>query len=327
LPSRTTFRRRLHDTWPYAALFILIILPLLSAASILAVRSRLFVGSGSPPSNDQLKAFLAFIGGGLATAATVMASLLTWQHNKRAERQLELDTVVKGLESLPDGEARVAGAIATMVLLGQQPVAMRVLEPAWRNNVVDSATATWLIGQVLSADQKDETAINEAASTLLLHASKLTDRDKRQYISVPGSCFTVWHKGLPTRPRRQLLAAMAETLLSQEKGWWLTDNQLMPWPASIFAEAMTEDPDVTVKTCAAVLLNAILECFPDFTFRADVQKRLGSDIRQRARERADGATDVPAVFWQLAERIGVWGGTPRRIGPPAPPGGAQVLPV
>jgi hypothetical protein len=80
-----------------------------------------------PAKQRSVQAFLAFIGGGLATAATVMASLLTWQHNKRAERQLELDTVVKGLESLPDGEARVAGAIATMVLLGQQPVAMRVL--------------------------------------------------------------------------------------------------------------------------------------------------------------------------------------------------------
>jgi hypothetical protein len=115
--------------------------------------------------------------------------------------------------------------------------------------------------------------------------------------------------------------AMAEALLSQEKGWWLTDSKPPSWPAVIFAEAMTEDRDATVRACAAVLLNAVLNCFPSFEIRSDVQERRGSEIRQNAQRKAERAIDVPATFWLLAERIEEWGDAPRVTRPPAVPGG------
>jgi hypothetical protein len=71
--NRVWRRVRRSRNWPYLALLVFIVMPL----------------------------FLTFIGGGLATATTVFAALLTREHNAPERRRLRLETVIKSLESLP----------------------------------------------------------------------------------------------------------------------------------------------------------------------------------------------------------------------------------
>src|SRR5512139_2504795 len=134
--------------WPHALLSVVVV-SLLWIAAALAIRSGLFAVTGRAPSSDQIKVFLAFIGGGLGTAATVFTALITRDHNERERDRLQLQTVIDSLQSLPESppSPRVAGVLSTVVLLGHERVGIRILDPAWEAHLVDDATATWLIGQ------------------------------------------------------------------------------------------------------------------------------------------------------------------------------------
>lgn len=205
MSSLSATAKRAQLAWPYLLLALFLILPMFVMATILAFRSGLFTFSRARPGDEQVRVFMTFIGGGLATSATFFAALLTWEHNKREHRRMQLETVIKSLDALPDGEPRVAGSIATMVLLGHQSVAMRVLAPAWDKRAVDDATATWLIGQVLEGGRRDEKAIAEAAALLLAHASHLTVASHKRCLSWPGYWFENWKHDLAPGPKRDLL--------------------------------------------------------------------------------------------------------------------------
>ena len=73
----------------------------------------------------------------------------------RERRRLRLETVLKSLDCLPrETSARMAGVLSTMVLLGQRRIAIRVLQPAWKDENEDPGTATWLIDQVLTGSPR-----------------------------------------------------------------------------------------------------------------------------------------------------------------------------
>ena len=307
--------RRVRRTrnWPYLALLVFIVLPMLWIAYSLAVRSGMFGFSGAP-SSEQVKLFLTFIGGGLATAVTLFGALFTREHNIRERRRLRLEAVLKSLESLPvQSQARMAGVLSTMVLLGQPRIAIRVLEPAWKDGAVDHGTATWVIGQVLTGegaygepsegDCSDEAAINEAAALLANQADQLMD--ERMYY-FPGHFLRQWStdRELPAEAKDSLLLAMGRMLASRDKSWWSLDGYPPAWPTAVLLECAESERVPSVRSSAAVLLAALHDCFPQ-RFADILPARRLESIRKQAVE-APGS--VPADYLLLADKIRAdWG--------------------
>jgi hypothetical protein len=308
-------RVRKSRNWPYLALLVFIILPLLWIAYSLAVRASMFGFSNAPssnaPSSDQVKLFLTFIGGGLATAVTMFAALFTREHNIRERRRLRLETVLKSLDSLPaETSPRMAGVLSTMVLLGQQRIAIRVLEPAWENGSVDPGTATWLIGQVLTGassygdpldgDRTDMAAINEAAVLLVNHANQLTDEHMYYF---PGYFLERWRteKELPTSAKNYLLIAMGRMLTSRDKDWWSPGGGPPVWPTKVLVKCAENESVRSIRLSAAVLLAALHDCFPK-----EFEDSLRSDRMETILKQADEAVathSVPREYLSLANKI------------------------
>jgi hypothetical protein len=303
--------RRSHN-WPYLALLVLIVGPLLWMAVSLAVHSGLFALSG-PPQPNQVGVFLTFIGGGLATSVTLLGALLTREHNASERQRLRLETVIKSLETLPtDATPRVAGVLCTLLLLGQQRLAIRVLQPAWRDGSVDPGTATWLVGQVLLADPRrdgkpdgdrvDAAAVEEAAVLMLEHADQLTDRATGMYY-FPGHFLTRWRTEhqLSTGVKEYLLLTIARMLAGQNRDWWCPGDDLPVWPTTVLLECAEHEPDEVVRGSAAVLVAALRECFPGQFAERLAAGRLAAIDRRAAR--AVAARTVPREVVAIADRI------------------------
>ena len=298
------FRAPAGQRWlgylPYLGLGLLIVLPLWVMAVLLAIRAGMFRLSGAP-SSTQTSVFLTFIGGGLATAATVLAALFTWEHNRRERRRLIMDTVIKSLESLEAGKSRVVGVLSSIIQLGQPRVALRVLAPIWETGQVDDETATWLIGQVLAPDRAridsgdgdtiDQATVEEAAVLLREHADKLT-KDKERSFSFPGHFKDEWstEPELPHDAKAQMLIAMGTMLASRSKDWWACDGHCPQWPTGILVKCARHDPDPQVKSAAAVLLAELHSHFPDdFTMSfEDLPEALEGILRNGREAAANG---------------------------------------
>lgn len=273
-----TFRRTACQKWlghlPYALLVILVVLPMAVMVGLLAVRAGMFRVSGAPDPG-QTSIFLAFIGGWLGTAATVLGMLFTWQHNRRERYRLGLETVVKSLDSLESRQSpRVAGALASMVLLGHPRLALRVLASAWKLDQVDAEAATWLIGQILTSDSArhgtrdgdpvDQSAVVEAAVLLREHAGKLTNDEPRSF-SFPWHFYNQWaaEPELPREAKEQLLVAMGKMLASRGIQWWASDGNPPRWPTEILRQCAQFDRDPKIKSAAAVLFAELNVHFRD----------------------------------------------------------------
>ncbi len=315
-------RLRRTRNWPYLALLIFVVLPLLWIAYSLAVRSGMFKFSGAP-SSEQVKLFLTFIGGGLATAATLFAALFTREHNIHEGQRLRLEAVLKSLDSLPaeTQRPRMAGVLSTMVLLGQQRIAIRVLEPAWEGGEVDRGTATWLVVQILTGnasygdsadnDHSDATSINEAAALLARHAYQLTDENMYYF---PGHFMRHWRteKELPTRAKYSLLLAMGRMLVSRDKKWWCPSGDPPRWPTTVLVECAEHEDDQSIRSSAAVLLAALYEHFPaQFADHLPADK-LASIMKQAAE--AEKATSAVREYLSLANKIRTEWETPESHG-------------
>ncbi|MFI8461821.1 hypothetical protein [Kitasatospora sp. NPDC085464] len=267
---RRRWKRAWQQNWPYIALFIFIVAPLWWMAASLAIRIGLF-GWGDVDS-AQVKTFLTFIGGGLGTAATVFGALLTKQHNARERWRQQLDTIVQSLNFIdpPMKQERVAGVFSSMVLLGHQHVAIRMLDPAWRHGNIDAASATWVIGQVLSGEDpsmegvtaSDDTVL-EASVILKEHAGPdLVDKDKNIFF-FPGGYMHTWpvDRKLPTQAKVNLLSAMGATFLSQDISWWTDGGERTldeAWPLRVWKDCTNgAETDAEIREDAKHLLNAV----------------------------------------------------------------------
>ena len=299
------FERMIH-----VALLVIVILPMLVLAMLVGWKSGLVLGD-EELTDTQLQVFTTFIGGGLATSATLVGILLTYAHNRRAERRLQLETVIKSLENLPVGKARLAGAITTMVLLGHQGVAMRVLQPAWHQGEVDEATATWLIDRVIASEPRDPDAVDEAVTILREHADQLPEKEHRGYVNFPGAFFQRWNPTLSVPSKQNMLWAMGEAVLNRPPEWYFSTPPR--WPISIIAECMLEDPDETTRACAAILLDGFVRRFEE-----ELTARLGADTCTKAGGLAKRAALGDATgklgrnaecgeFLSMADRIKEWG--------------------
>jgi len=287
-----------------------VILSLSWIVIVLAIRSGLFWWSGSV-SADAVKVFPMLVVGGLGTAATLFAQLITQDHNKREQHRQRLETIIKSLESLPAEASKphMAGVLSTMVLLGQQRVAIRVLEPAWDEDRVDDGTATWVIDQVLTAVHGDDAAISEASVLLLGRADRLTDAKRGMYY-FPGHFMSRWRteKELPHDAKDNLLQAMGKMLVSCDKEWWCPGGNPPEWPTIILMECAEKDPDLIIRSSAAVLFAALHGCFPE-QMKAFFSPEKTAPILKRAVQVAEirsaptASFSVYAEYFSLADQI------------------------
>jgi hypothetical protein len=310
----------------YGVLFLFIVLPLLVMAALLAIRADMFDVTGTPDA-EQTRLFLTFIGGGLATAATVLGALFAWQHNNRERHRLGIQAVIESLGSMSvDAPPRVAGVLASMVLLGHPRVAIRMLAPAWQAHQVDPGTATWLIGQVLApgkgqtnqldGDRADPAAVEEAAVLLREHAAELTQSSPRSF-DFPGYFQHAWRTEpeLPEEARRQLLVAIGLMLASRDKDWWCPEGFPPRWPISVLAECANRDSEEDIKKSAAVLFCSLYCYFPH---RIRASSLFRHDPRGLESILADGAeaekNDDFQEFTSLAKQITeAWGPCEERL--------------
>ncbi len=255
-------------TVPWVVLFVFVVVPLYVVSAAFLWRAQLFDFRG-PVTPNQFKSILAFLGASLAATATIMAALLTRSHNARTlsfqksvedqarltkeadSERLTLDTVVRGLELLSaDGgyapQAKVAGALATLVHLGHPQIAMLALAAAWGDHKVDADTGCWLISQTLRLG--DTRASVEASSLLLQHARDLPISDQPGPLSWPDIFWLSWPLDLPLGARLSALQALGEAALSRPWAWWAghVDNFV-----EISRLAMTAETDNAVKHAAA----------------------------------------------------------------------------
>ena len=308
-PESSPAVRGLRQNWPYLALLVLIVAPLLWIAAALAVRSGMASFTGPTPSSQQLTALMTFIGGGFATSAALVATLFTRDHNKREQKRLRLETVAKSLETLPpNSPARISGYTTALMRLGEPEIALRVLDSAWRAHALDSATATWVIDNVLfSTDHLPAAAVRESVGILMAHVKDLTDPAVKGLIFFPEHYLHRWKSDLepPPAARESILRIMAEMLLSQEPDWWLVDGDPPAWPTEIFASCVQHETDERIRACAAVLLDALICTFPK-----SLDERLDSAMRARVADAASQAgVTVPPVFFALAQQIEAWATT------------------
>lgn len=315
-PSAASVRAFLRRNWLWLALTVFVIAPLLWTSMALLTRSGLLTSSG-PLSPEEVRTFLVFLASAFATTATIIATLTTRNHNAGLLRQQELesarenarqrlDTAVRGIDLLPPAEtrARVAGVLTTLVLLGHERAALRVLGSAWDDRSVDDATATWVIGQVLAAvgDHPDEVAATEAAELLLQHTGRLTDRE-RQRIAFPGALLSGWDvpDAMSANVKLILLETIGTVLTSREQEWWNPNGGLSFWPTAVLLECAEKDRHPDVRAWAAVLVSALAYCFPA-EFR-----RLGTERLAAITKRTATADAVPEGILAIADTIrGPW---------------------
>lgn len=277
--SRRSAGEYLRKNWPFVALVVFVVMPLYWMAVNLAVSAGMFGFTNASHSTvNQVQMFMAFIGGGLASAATVFGALLTKQQNEHQEWRQNCEAVNAGLQSLSPGPSRVAGVLTNTVELGKPGVAVRVLDPVWRLGDVDAATATWIIDQVLvRADERSDVprrerpspaTLREVAVILLEHAEDgdLTEAGHPRHYYIPDSLSETLNPALPPEVQSLLLLTTAYVLLSQEWQWWCDDRERPPrWPQALWiscvrsagygATAPAGQPPIGMK--AAVLLTGL----------------------------------------------------------------------
>jgi uncharacterized integral membrane protein len=315
------YRTLLRNHWPFVAILVVVVLPMLWMSTSLAVRLRLFGFTGTPDPMA-LTAFLTFIGGGLAAAATLLGALLTKGHNDRERRRLELESVIRSLESMrPGSKGRVAGVISATVLLGQPRVAIRVLEPLWQDGEVDPATATWILDEVLIADDEHLSQLGgehlvddlqiEAATLLLKHAERgeLTNpADVKGSYYFPGHFMHRWHTELPDLAKQDLLLAMGEVLVSRDRDWWSSPGTIPRWPTLVWMQCAETDPNPVIRASAAALLDALCGCYAE-QLESHPESTVCARLRG-IRDKTHGDADrVPFQCCDLGARISQQFGT------------------
>lgn len=295
---------------PFAFLAIFVILPLLWIGLCLTIRSGIYLPWGNTSKNtpdpNLMRMFLIFIGGGLATAVTLIASLLTYDHNRlererlrehsqEEERRLMLDLAIRDLELMSiNKQAKIAGALANMVELGHTDMALRTLEPIWHTKQVDAGTATWLIDQVLEKEEKNgnkqSPAINEAITLLKVHAASLTD-SKRHMWGWPPHLYH-WDPELSEYAKREILMAATLLITSQSKSWWqFGEHNDLRAPVRLLSEA-TADKDIHISAAASNILDSLAACCPE---AVPLRNHLAAD-----------SSDVPTWAAAMSRLIKAW---------------------
>ena len=297
--ARTLLRRH----WLPVAFVVFVLIPLYVLLVSVVVRSDLLRFWGEPFTSEQFQALFAFLGVALGVVATTMAALLAKANNDRNLAQKEeserravalkeesdrrtlvetresnnrqkLDTAIQVLNLIKNddkyaGKAVNGAAIATLVVLGYPVIAMRTLQAALQEHAVDSASATWVIDQVLAqnllpaaADRVAEDADTrldpvssreEAIQLLYDHVSVLTrDEDGQGAWDWPDSALQSWPPGLSVQAEWKLMLAMLKVLVSRPAAWWTKGDNTWGWVIqTLYAATREPTTDLHLKREAA----------------------------------------------------------------------------
>lgn len=201
---------------------------------------------------------------GLTAAVSVAGYGITNSQEKKNQGRLALDTTVNGLQLIINQEgtdyapkAVVAGALATLISLHQPAIALRALSAAWRDKAIDTASAVWLISEVMLTN--DDKIQLEAARLLHEQAGILCDDSPGEF-SWPPALFERWSLSMPIDARVFIIAALLKVLVSKPLSWW--DESIgngTVWAISTLDEVMLKDSSPYVKSVAGDALDVLLE--------------------------------------------------------------------
>jgi hypothetical protein len=251
-------RRWVATAW---GLLGLVIVSLVSLAVFLLFRINLF--TSEPLGDEKIKSLWAFLGVALGAVATIVAALLTEQHNRRADRissqaenRLTLDTRTKVLELITEEgkyapRARLEGAVATMMELHGGPIAIRILGHLWSGNHIGTTTALWLIDQIL--DDKNTSSEEKTQAILLLSesASKLLSEDTQWYGWPNILDNGAWPSELSETAKIGLLMVALNVLTTQRAAYWEEQGD-GAFPVDTLLSAV-DDKDVGAGAAGIVL--------------------------------------------------------------------------
>lgn len=205
----------------------MVFLALLAQWALLAWRSNVLRlgGGGTPLSKEEEQAHWAFTGAGLAAVATLVGALLTYGHNTRRLRMERIETLTKSLALIgrDDGgyapAAQVAGALGTLVYLGQDVVGVRTLGSAWEGEALDAGAACWLISTVVAKPETPPEVKTEAVEILRRNAAKVTRTEPGDF-EWPRALWERWPVDLEVEARHHVLHAFFGALFSRSRQWW-----------------------------------------------------------------------------------------------------------
>lgn len=286
------------------------------------VRSDLWRFWGAPFTADQFRAMFAFLGAALGVVATLVAALLTKANNDRtlvqkeeseqrvlaqareAQNRQRLDTAISvlGLIKTEDqyaGKAVTGAAITTLVVLGYPVIAMRTLQAALNEQAVDSASAAWVIDQVLGGRsildggqystaagrvQLEAPPSREDAIGLLYdHYAVFTDDERPGKFEWPRCAAGQWPPGLDQQSGWTLMLAMLRLLTSRPASWWTADDLTWSWVIYTLYQ-VTEDPagDQHLRAEAATYSLLLLDAFDGDTINGSVNEMIQArDLREK----------------------------------------------
>ncbi|SNX62311.1 hypothetical protein SAMN06272735_4082 [Streptomyces sp. TLI_55] len=292
------------------AVALLVVAPLYLLAVTVAIRSNLFDFDKGALDAKDTKALWAFIGSGIAAAVTLTGLLVTANHNRQAERRLGLDTAVKGiaLTHREDGsyaqKAVLAGALSTLVHLYHPVIAMRMLSATWREDAADTASAIWIIDEVLE-DGTPESQI-EAARLFYQHADQLCYASAGQY-EFPAILEKKWPAKLPWDARLALLTGLPKFLTSKPKQWWTDGHH---WICPLLEAVIKDDNDKSLKAFAHDMLERLLSDVEpsDAAHRLGNKKRTFSEMKKTIDDYTPKAGDrfTDAETQGLLARVQDW---------------------
>jgi hypothetical protein len=197
-----------------------LVLPIFAAALappyiiglFLVVKSGVLSSHRGPESGSaQSAAVLTFSATVFATAVTGLGLIFTQSYNERENSRQRLETAVKGLTLLANGDeyapkACVSGGLSVLLYLEHPVIAIRALSAAWADHKIDLDTTVWLISEVFrigtSASQL------EASKLLRDNAEQLTFSENMNTYIWPASIAEAWSTSLPVDARINNLLAL-----------------------------------------------------------------------------------------------------------------------
>jgi hypothetical protein len=292
---------------------------LLFVAFTISIRSSFFNFRGGPLSNEPVKAAWALLAAGFAAAVSLIGLALTNLHNRRthrlaeeSERRLQLESVVKSLELLTDGQeyapkARVAGSLATLVRLGHISIAVGTLRAAWTAKAVDAEIAAWLTDRAIEEGTEED--VFTVSTTLVEHASELAVEWEHGLIThMRHSLRDNWNTTWPQQAKVKLIGMLTLAHISVKPEAWINGTAvfLKPlWRAS-------QDDDPLVGTTAAKALAALApraeDLRPLFGTRPGAIAQ-AEEAHRKVEEVAAGTEFFPRIA-VIVGRIKQWQSTP-----------------
>jgi hypothetical protein len=272
---------------------------------------------------DNTGAGLAF-GGTLLTGAVSFVGLVL-KHNsdretaaadRREKERLDIDAATRAANLLSNANgntpnrATTAGALLSLVRLGQVGLATSMLFDLWGDNRISPSDATFIVNKALLSN--DEQAQRDASNVLFLQTPLLTGRDEEEeWYYWPYEINHRWMPRLPIEARYTLLRAWVYLwTASSTKSTRYRVRNLTAGLLACWREEKKGGDDETLKSCIARMLHKICNARP-----RDVQgarEMVGGDMvtlktkEIKAEAPFDRKRKLPEYLLKLEDVLDAW---------------------